>query len=85
MDFQIEYRRCTCPAFEQKLPRVAGDRGIQDPGREAPDYFENEGWAVRRFREIKLSGKTPRVHIGNPGHSYLHIKAVVVNGERLEE
>lgn len=82
---QIEYRPCSCAPYVRQRPRIAGDRAVKDPGAAAPEFFEQEGYAARRFIELLKKDRRPLVHVGDPGRSCLHVKAVVFQGERYEE
>lgn len=79
---ELQYRPCSCPHYIRKLD----EKGIPDPGRDAPDFFESETWAARRFLELLVwQGKKPRVHVGDPGGSCLHVKAVTHYGVTYSE
>lgn len=78
---QLEYRPCDCAHYVRKLT----EKGIPDPGRGAPEFFESELWAASRFRQHVRLGVQPKVHVGEPGGSCLHVKAVTIDGVRYSE
>lgn len=85
MQLSIEYRPCSCDPYVRRAASLQDPRGIKDPGPNAPEFFEVERVAAARFMELLKKGIQPRVHVGDPGRSCLHVKAVTFEGERFKE
>lgn len=85
MDLSVEYRPCSCSPYVRRTPSAADPRPVEDVGAGAPEFYEVETYAARRFVELVKRGQTPMVHVGDPGRSCLHIKAVTFQGERWPE